>query len=423
MCSPLNSRKPLHLFCPVLIAECKSLIVNAFIERLDMEESSIPINQLYILERSNFQSLIDALKTAGYLPIGPKIQNGAVILGEIEHAENLPIGMRDTQKASSYKLENDSGGMLFGYSLGPQSWKKYLFPPTQNLFAVKRSKNGWKDVSINEKIPDYAFLGIRPCEIKAIGILDEIFINGEFADPAYSARRRNNFILAVNCTLPGNTCFCASMGTGPRAKTGYDLAVTEIVKDSDHFFLVEIGSEKGAGIVQQIKVRPAAGTEIETAEAVMEKSAVSMKLAVNNTGLKELLQSNIDHSYWDKIASRCLTCGNCTMVCPTCFCTTVEDSTDLQGNEAFRRRTWDSCFTMDYSYIHGGSVRYSSAARYRQWLMHKFANWHDQFGSAGCVGCGRCITWCPAGIDITKEIRAFQDLEIKEKSIQTVKED
>lgn len=382
-----------------------------------MEESSIPNDQLYILERSNFQLLIDALKAAGYIPAGPKPANGAVVLGEIGCTEDLPIGWRDTQEPSSYRLEEDGLGMLFGYTLGPQSWKKYLYPPVQDLFTAKRSKNGWKDVPVNEKFPDYAFLGIRPCEIKAIEVLDEVFIQGEFSDPAYSARRRNNFILAVNCTRPGGTCFCSSMGTGPRAKSGFDLAVTELREGGNHFFLMESGSEKGAGILGRIKVRPAAQSEIEMADTVMEKSAASMKLAVDNTGLKELLQNNLDHAHWDEAASRCLTCGNCTMVCPTCFCTTVEDSTDLQGKEAFRRRIWDSCFTMAYSYIHGGSVRYSSSARYRQWLMHKFAHWHDQFGSAGCTGCGRCITWCPAGIDITKEIRTFQDFAKIEKPI------
>ena len=388
-----------------------------------MEESSIPNDQLYILERSNFQSLIDTLKTAGYLPVGPKVENGAVILGEIGCTEDLPASLRDNQEPSSYKLEDDGRGMLFGYTLGPQSWKKYLYPPLQNIFTAKRSKNGWKDVPVVEEFPKYAFIGVRPCEIKAVEILDKIFSQGDYTDPAYCARRKDNFILAVNCTRPGGTCFCSSMGTGPKAEKGFDLALTEMIEGNNHFFLVETGSEKGGGILEKIKVRPAARSEIETAEELMQKSADSMKLSVDNTGLKELLPKSIDHPHWDEIASRCLTCGNCTMVCPTCFCTTVEDSTDLQGKEAVRRRIWDSCFTMDYSYIHGGSVRYSSAARYRQWLMHKFAHWHDQFGRAGCVGCGRCITWCPAGIDITKEVRAFQDFEKMEISIQTVEED
>ena len=111
------------------------------------------------------------------------------------------------------------------------------------------------------------------------------------------------------------------------------------------------------------------------------------------------------------MAERCLTCGNCTLVCPTCFCTNVEDVGDLTGDHAERWRVWDTCFSVDYSYIHGGSVRPSGRARYRQWLTHKLATWHDQFDSSGCVGCGRCITWCPVGIDITQEVAAIRETE------------
>ena len=120
--------------------------------------------------------------------------------------------------------------------------------------------------------------------------------------------------------------------------------------------------------------------------------------------MQELLQGNLEHPRWDDVAERCLTCGNCTMVCPTCFCTTVEDHSDLAGRRAERKRRWDSCFTMDFSYIHGGSVRDQARSRYRQWMTHKLASWIDQFGTSGCVGCGRCITWCPVGIDITEEV-------------------
>ena len=134
-----------------------------------------------------------------------------------------------------------------------------------------------------------------------------------------------------------------------------------------------------------------------------------MGRSLDQEGLKELLYENRNHPRWDDVADRCLSCANCTMVCPTCFCTTVEDSTDLTGDTAERVRRWDSCFTMDFSYIHGGAVRKSVKSRYRQWMTHKLGTWQDQFGSSGCVGCGRCITWCPVGIDITEEVAAMRN--------------
>ena len=120
-----------------------------------------------------------------------------------------------------------------------------------------------------------------------------------------------------------------------------------------------------------------------------------------------LLRRNLEHRAWSRVAERCLGCANCTMVCPTCFCATVEDTTDLSGAIAERRRKWDSCFTCEFSSIHGGSIRRSGAARYRQWMTHKLSSWWQQFETSGCVGCGRCIVWCPVGIDITEEAHAI----------------
>jgi Fe-S-cluster-containing hydrogenase component 2 len=129
---------------------------------------------------------------------------------------------------------------------------------------------------------------------------------------------------------------------------------------------------------------------------------------MDTSGIKELLYRNPEHPRWDDVAERCLACTNCTLVCPTCFCGSVEDVTDLVGETAERWRRWDSCFTLDHSFLHGGSVRSSTRARYRQWLTHKLASWIDQFGTSGCIGCGRCITWCPVGIDITEEVAAIR---------------
>jgi ferredoxin len=173
-------------------------------------------------------------------------------------------------------------------------------------------------------------------------------------------------------------------------------------------FLVEIGSEVGADIARALPLRPATNADAKLAAEVSDRTAASMGRRLTTDGLKELLQGNAQHPRWREVAERCLACGNCTLVCPTCFCFAVDDVTDLAGRTAERVQRWDSCFTLGHSYIHGGSVRREISSRYRQWMTHKLAHWIDQYGVSGCVGCGRCITWCPVGIDITEEAAAIR---------------
>ncbi len=233
-------------------------------------------------------------------------------------------------------------------------------------------------------------------------------IDGPYPDTAYRSRRHDNFIVAVNCGEAGGTCFCVSMNTGPKVEAGFDLALTELLNGEDHEFLVEVGSAIGSAVLAELPHGSASAEQLDAAEAVVKRTAGQMGRHLDTDGLKELLQENPTHKQWDDVAARCLTCANCTMVCPTCFCTTVEDHTDLTGQTAERVKRWDSCFTLDFSYIHGGSVRTEGKSRYRQWMTHKLASWIDQFGTSGCVGCGRCITWCPVGIDITAEVAAIR---------------
>jgi Fe-S-cluster-containing hydrogenase component 2 len=210
------------------------------------------------------------------------------------------------------------------------------------------------------------------------------------------------------------------MKTGPKADHGFDLCLTEVLNESVHCFLVEVGSDRGAEVMSELQRLEATTSEIDVALAIVENTAATMTKSMNTTNIKALLQENLDHVRWDVVAGRCLSCVNCTMVCPTCFCHTVEDTTDLSGNHAERWRKWDSCFMIEFSYIHGGSIRTSPRSRYRQWLTHKLANWIDQFGTSGCVGCGRCITWCPVGIDITEEVRALRESTTSRQAGKTI---
>jgi formate hydrogenlyase subunit 6/NADH:ubiquinone oxidoreductase subunit I len=365
-----------------------------------------------ILERAHLQELWDALHEQGYRVVGPTVREGAIVYGELASVSELPEGWTDEQDAGSYRLKKRSDRALFGYAVGPHSWKKFLHPPVLRLWSAKRDgqRKAFEIESSNEKIPKYAFLGVRSCELHAIAIQDRVFTDGKYIDTSYLARREKALIIGVNCGQAGGTCFCVSMQTGPRATLGYDLVLTEILEDEQHYFVIEVGSAKGDEVLGKIRHKRAAGDQdARKIDAILEKTAQQMGRSLDTTDIKNLLYRNLEASRWDEVANRCLSCANCTMVCPTCFCTTVEDVTDLTGRRAERVRKWDSCFTSDFSHIHGGSVRASPKSRFRQWMTHKLATWIDQFDTSGCVGCGRCITWCPVGIDITEEARAIRE--------------
>jgi len=367
-----------------------------------------------ILESKNLQRLVDVLLGDGYRVVAPTVRDGAIIYDEIASVEDLARGWTDKQDGGNYRLEKRNDNAFFGYNVGPHSWKKFLHPPVSRLFRAKKEGTGFQIVPDIDETPQFAFLGVRSCELHAIAVQDRVFIKGQFVDPVYQARREKIFTVAVNCGQAGGTCFCASMNTGPKASFGYDIVLTEVLDGSRHYFTVEAGTEKGAEVMSKIPLRKAKAAESETAEKIVAETVLQMGRYMDTTGIRDLLMRNYDHPRWDDVAARCLTCANCTMVCPTCFCTTVEDVTDLEGLTAERWRKWDSCFTVGFSYIHGGNVRNSAKSRYRQWMTHKLSAWIDQFDTSGCVGCGRCITWCPAAIDITEEVRAIRETEVSD---------
>jgi sulfhydrogenase subunit beta (sulfur reductase) len=362
-----------------------------------------------VLTSDGVQALLDALRKRGFCVLGPTVRDRAIVYDDIASLADLPRGWTDEQEGGHYRLLRRDDDALFGYAVGPHSWKKFLHVPSQQLWHAELTPEGASIAPEPPPAERLAFIGVRACELHAIAIQDRVLLGGVYADPYYGARRKGAFIVAVNCAEPGGACFCASMNTGPKVASGYDLALTEVLSDGEHRFVVDVGSEAGQAVLAELPHSDATPTDAAASDAVVAGAAARMGRAMPAAeSVPELLRRNLDHPRWDEVAGRCLTCGNCTMVCPTCFCTTVEDTASLDGAASERVRRWDSCFTMDFSYLHGGSVRASPRSRYRQWMTHKLSSWWDQFGTSGCVGCGRCITWCPVGIDITEEVAAIR---------------
>lgn len=332
--------------------------------------------------------------------IGPRLRDGAITLGPLKKLADLPAGWSDTgQDSGQYRVRPRHDLARFGHVTGPLSWKRWLFPPEEVLFRAVRDRAAGFTLTSTPEAPLRAFIGVRGCDLAAIAIQDRIFAH----DPGYCARRAATLIIAIDCLEPGGTCFCASMDTGPQARGAYDLRLTELIDDGTPFYLIEAGSEAGTALLDRLPTAACTPQELLRAETALAQATTHMGRHLDTTHLPERLAARSGHPHWQRIADRCLSCSNCTLVCPTCFCATIEDRTDLDGTTTERVRRWDSCFELEHSYLVGGNVRSSGAARYRQWLTHKLAYWHAQFGTSGCTGCGRCITWCPVGIDLTVE--------------------
>jgi len=369
---------------------------------------SVPprVSATVILAKPALQHVFDNLLQSGFQLIGPMVRDGAVVLDCIRNISQLPAGWALEQKPGSSHLLRTHSTDYFTCTVGPHSWKRYLFPPRFDLLTAHRNGSGWVFESCADDSPPYAFIGVRSCDLHAIAIQDDLFVNGSVRDPHYAHRRERAFILAVNCNTAASTCFCTSMQTGPRARSGYDLVLTELPES----FVIEIGSEAGSNMLADVDWQPASAFDVGRVSQMMQRTERQIQRQVTTSDLPKLLYDTIDHSHWDTIAARCLSCANCTLVCPTCFCSTVEDHSDLTGAHTKRTRVWDSCFILDFSHMHGGNSRPTIKSRFRQWMTHKLGAWIDQFGRSGCVGCGRCIAWCPVGIDITEELSKLRSL-------------
>jgi ferredoxin len=391
--------------------------VSAPPDRAPAHGGDVPGHQVAstrVLDPAALQALLDALCVRGYRVLGPTVADGAVVLREVESLDDLPRGVGDDQDAGHYRLRGRDDGLYFGWAAPATSPATVLFPARELMSRIRRTQTpDGAGVDVEPAVPDgpVALFGVRSCDLSALSVLDAVLVRRQYRDVRYEARREDAFVVAVTCSHPAGTCFCASTGTGPvphRTGAPFDISLTEVLDGEGHRFVAVAGSEHGAQVLDAVAAPEARGGDERAADAVGDRATGSMGRTMDIDGLRDVLYAAAESPRWQQVASRCLSCTNCTLVCPTCFCTAVEDVSDLTGAVTDRVRVWDSCFASGHSYLHGGSVRGSVAARYRQWATHKLAGWVDQFGMSGCVGCGRCITWCPAAIDLTEEVAAIR---------------
>ncbi|MCD6421500.1 MAG: 4Fe-4S dicluster domain-containing protein [Thaumarchaeota archaeon] len=346
---------------------------------------------LYSGELPELERLFKEIGARGYRIIGPKLEDGVIRLGELKSFDEIPYGVGDVQKPGYYRIQVNGG--RFRSPL--DSPKRILYPPELTLFKVTKD---WKLEYPEYRFEATALFGIKPCDLAAIRIMDRV--QGELGDEYFLKMREKLLIVVENCVEPGENCFCATMGTGPAASTGFDVAYTRL---DDSTILFQPGSDLGVDLLGELNLEPATPDQIDAFREALLKASEKARAGFRLENLPDILELNLESKAYQEIAERCLGCANCNMVCPTCFCFDVIDEPELDGS-ARRIRIWDGCHSYSYAQVAGGNFRKDLWARYRHWILHKFVYWLRQFGSFGCVGCGRCITWCPAGIDLREVI-------------------
>lgn len=355
------------------------------------------------LARADLGQLFDVLRDAGYRVVGPRIDQGAITFQDVEAVDDLPVGVTNDNAPGRVRLQEIDSARHFSWSNGAQTIKPLVYAPRESLWQVKKTEQGIQFVPTVPTLKPVAVFGARACDLAALSITDKHFLGNTYHDAYYAARRDSLFLIAVNCTHPASTCFCASTGDGPEVKAGADLVLDEL----DEGYLVQAGSERGTALLAKLPLTAAAATQQQVAVQQREACVQGQVRTMPSQPALQGLMQRLEAPGWERIAEACLACGNCTAACPTCFCHRETEQPALDGSHSQHSREWDSCFNMDHSYIVGEVVRPDIARRYRQWMTHKLATWVEQYGRTGCVGCGRCTAWCPAGIDFVQEAQAM----------------
>ena len=326
--------------------------------------------------KTGYTEFVGALMQKGKNVIAPKFSGKTLLFGKIEKAEDA--------------VHPD------GYINTVRSAKEFMFPVTEPVveFTFKN-----KDVSAYDSTPpeneENIILGIRPCDAAAFTVIDDIF-NYEYKDEFYFTRRRSAALISFACETIDEACFCTSVGVKPQSSQGSDILFK---RDINGNYLACINSEKGEKVIAEVKDLFEELTEAPVESPVYEGLLEKLRRPLDTKKIKEWLDNNFESPLWDTYSSRCLGCGSCAYLCPTCHCFDIVDEVKYSGG--LRRKNWDACqFPLFTLHASGHNPRNAQSKRYRQRVMHKFKYYSDRFNKTLCTGCGRCIRTCPVNLDI-----------------------
>lgn len=273
--------------------------------------------------------------------------------------------------------------------------KSLFLPQSEAMFRAEESGLEPVEAASGNRV----VLGIRPCDARACQLLDGVFVGAEYTDPYWSEKRRQTALVALGCTDPCETCFCTSVGSGPFDGRGADVMLTDIGQG----YVAVASSARGQALLEQLK--DASQDQVDASSTAQAKAHDAIKEPFELDGIVETLYGLFDGEFWYEVQQSCLGCGVCTFLCPTCHCFDIVD--EAQRRE--RVRNWDTCMFRVYSQeASGHNPRPTNVERTRQRIMHKYAYFIELFDEVGCTGCGRCVRYCPVGIDIRQIVRRSQ---------------
>ena len=295
---------------------------------------------------------------------------------------------------------------LFTYQNSKNAPKNFFFPRSEVMLRYTRTPKGVEFTAEELFARDGVLMGARPCDARSFVLLDMLFDQEKYKDPYYIEKRNRTTVVSLACAKPPyRECFCTSVGGHPVDDKGADVLITDI----GDVFLVEFITPKGEKLLKYFgdQKADAASEEKKAAVAAAAEAALTWKIAAHE--VKEKLDRNFNSPFWDGIHKKCLACGTCTFLCPTCHCFDISD--EMKYDDGRRLRNWDSCmfplFTKETS---GHNPRPTQKERWRQRVMHKFSYYPENFGAIACVGCGRCVQSCPVNIDIRKIVAEAMEL-------------